>query len=186
MSIDYEVRCFLSAYRNKFKRWLTAYSICTLPIPHSGQICFIISSAEVRMCSNVNLWTAARWRNCTGAGVLISFISAGAGTCKQVSADSVVKLFHALLVMQRKSNEKRRIKVVLTSCSGHKGASYPPHCPSSQLCSSACAGQVWMNVRELFDCETGRGWWRTCGPWKIPPVSKMLKVGFKHHISLSK
>lgn len=50
----------------------------------------------VRMCSNMNLWTAVRQRNCTGAGVLISFISAGAAACKQVSADSAVELFHAL------------------------------------------------------------------------------------------
>lgn len=50
----------------------------------------------VRMCSNMNLWTAVRQRNFTGAGVLISFISAGAATCKQVSADSAVELFHAL------------------------------------------------------------------------------------------
>lgn len=90
----------------------------------------------------MNLWTAERQRNCTGAEVLISFISAGAGTCKQVSADSVVELFHALVVMQRKSNAKRHIKVILSPSSYHRGASHPPQRPSSQLCSSGPISQV--------------------------------------------
>ena len=129
----------------------------------------------------MNSWTAARQRNCSGAGVLISFISAGAGTCKQVSADSVVELFHALLVMQRKSNARRRIKVILSPGSDHRGASEAPQRPRSQLCGSGC---VWPGVNE---CEVAAWMWNR--PWLIknmwalrnlPPVNKMLKVHFKH------
>lgn len=125
ISIDYEAWGFLSAYRNNFKRWLTAYSICTSQIPQSKQICTVLHNqlCFVKTSGNMNLWTAVRQRNCTGARVLISFISAGAGTCKQVSADSVVELFHALLVIQGNSNARRRIKVILSLSSYHRGAS---------------------------------------------------------------
>ncbi|CAB1417978.1 unnamed protein product [Pleuronectes platessa] len=43
---------------------------------------------------------------------IITNPSAGAGTCKRVSDESLVKLFHALPVMQGKSNARRHIKVI--------------------------------------------------------------------------
>lgn len=157
-SIDYETWRFLPAYRNNFKRWLTAYSICTLQTPHSKQICFIIGSALWRRAV---IWTCGR--RCDRE------IAREPGYWFHLSPPVLPLVNRCLLiplcsystlcpVMQGESNARRHIKVILSPSSHHRrGAASPPRRPSSQLHRSGCVGQVWMNVKWLYECETGRG-----------------------------
>lgn len=124
----------------------------------------------VKTRSNMNLWTAVRQGDCTGAGVLISFISAGAGTCKQVSADSAAESFRALPVIQGKSNARRHIKVAPAATGGEVRAPlwlYRPGVSES--------GGSSMNVKQAVvngDRE---------GLELVSPAELPFKMSLRHH-----
>lgn len=99
--IDYEACCFLSVYSNYYRLTLSLlhqHRTVLRIITHllSKQICTLLHNQfwAVKICDDINLRTTERRRNCTGAGVLISFISTSAGTCKQVwFCNGVIALF---------------------------------------------------------------------------------------------
>lgn len=76
---------------------------------------------------------------------MISFISAGAGTCKQVSADSVMALSHALQVMHWKNNVRRHIKVTFQQL--------PQRCILTASLSPRPAVQRWLQWPGVNECE---------------------------------
>lgn len=171
MSIDHEIWRFLPAYRNNFKRWLTAYSICTLQTPHSKQICFIISSALWRCAVT---WTCGRRCDREIArepGYWFHLSPPMLPLVNRCLLIPTVELFHALPRL-------RRGRVMRGDISR---SSSPPAATTGEVQlhrltvpAASCAGPVvlarceWMwsgcmNVKQAVADK------RTWGPWKSSP-----------------
>lgn len=104
---------------------------------------------------------------------MISFISAGAATCKQVSADSAAESFRALLVMQGKSNARRHIKVVLSTPAATSGEVRAPLWLYRPGVSENGGGG--MNVKQAV-ADGDREGLELVSPAELP-----LKMSLRHH-----